>query len=120
MKEKKGFFKYFSIEPLLDSLTAYLDAKVKLMKLELKEELSEIIIRITYIFILFVLAQMIVLFASLTLAAYINTRLDSRTLGFAIVGLIYASIFLILILLQKNIKLKSWLSNAISKILNTE
>jgi uncharacterized membrane protein YqjE len=87
--------KFLKLDHLVSNLTGYVETKLELLKLELKENLaSGIGTAITYLILSFVFA-MVLLFISLGVAIVLDDTLG-RFVGFAIVAGFYLIIGLIL------------------------
>lgn len=113
--ESNGFLKYFKIDKVLDSLTGYLDTRIQLLKVEIKEETSEFLARFLVSFALIVLIFCGVLFLSIAAALYIGSLLGSPFFGFLIVGSIYLILCILLYLLKDKLKLDERIFNQLRK-----
>lgn len=92
---KDTLSKFFKVDNLLSNLTGYVETRVELLKIEVKEELATTLARaIAYLFIAFILALFLT-FVSIGVALLIGRRLGNFA-GFSIVGLIYLITGLIL------------------------
>lgn len=92
---KDTLSKFFKIDSLLSNLTGYVETRVELLKVEVKEDLSRGLAQaITYLFIAFILALFLTFF-SIALALLLSERLGSFA-GFSIVGAVYLVAGLIL------------------------
>lgn len=98
--ESKGLLKLLKLDSLIEHLTGYAEDKIALFKIEAKEELSTVITKVIIIFLVVVFAAFFLLFASLTLAIYLNSVLNSSISGFAIVALIYLVVLVAVVLLK--------------------
>lgn len=85
---KETLSKFFKVDSLLGNLTGYLETRVELVKVEVKEDLSKGLAKgVSYMIIAFVFALMLT-FLSITAALLIGRSLGVIT-GFSIVALIY-------------------------------
>ena len=92
---KDSLSKFFKVDNLLSNLTGYVETRVELLKIEVKEDLAKTLAQaITYLFISFILALFLT-FVSIAVALLISARLGNFG-GFSIVGLAYLITGLIL------------------------
>jgi uncharacterized membrane protein YqjE len=85
---KDTLSKFFKVDNLLSNLTGYVETRVELLKIEVKEDLAKTLAKaVTYLFIAFILALFIT-FVSIALALLISARIGNFA-GFSIVGLTY-------------------------------
>lgn len=92
---KDSLSKFFKVDSLLSNLTGYVETRVELLKIEVKEDLAKSLAQaITYLFISFILALFLT-FVSIAVALLIGARLGNFA-GFSIVGLAYLITGLIL------------------------
>ncbi len=88
--------KIFDIDKLLGTLTSYIETKLELFKIEIKEEISTLIAKAVVYVVLSLLAAVAIVFALMALANWLNTILESSFLGYLLVcGLI--ALFTVLI-----------------------
>ncbi len=83
---KKGTLKLESIDKLIDSASGYLEAKLELIKLELREELAGFLIKAVLISLFLLLSLFMLLFLGFGTALWLNAMLNSNYAGFLIVG----------------------------------
>jgi uncharacterized membrane protein YqjE len=96
------------LERLIHNLTGLIETKIELVKLEAKEEVTFIVVRMLYTMtIILVLAVFLIAF-SLGIAMLFNEWLHSRFWGFFIVAFIFGTKAAVLIYYRKN---KSLLGN---------
>lgn len=107
---KETILKLLKIDGLVDHVSHYLETRLQLFKLEIKEDLIGMLSKI----ILYLLLSMVVVFflimASLGFAYFLGTKLGMMN-GFFIVAGLYLLIAVILILFREKI------SSAIEKLL---
>lgn len=85
---KETLSKFFKVDSLLGNLRGYLEARVELLKVEVKEDLSKGLARgVSYLILAFVFALMLTFF-SIAAALLLGKSLGVIT-GFSIVALIY-------------------------------
>ena len=87
--------KFFKVDSLLDNLSGYVESRVELLKVEVKEDLTNGLAQaVGYLFIAFVFALFIV-FLSIAIALLLSARFGTFT-GFSVVGAFYLVAGLIL------------------------
>lgn len=92
---KETLSKFFKVDSLLSNLAGYVEARVELLKVEVKEDLSKGLARgVSYLLIAFIFAVMLT-FASIAAALLIGKILGPIA-GFAVVALLYLLVGLIL------------------------
>lgn len=85
---KDTLSKFFKVDSLLGNLTGYVETRVELLKIEVKEDVAKGLAQaISYLLIAFVVALFIT-FISIALALLLGQRLGNIA-GFSIVALIY-------------------------------
>ncbi|MCG8476905.1 MAG: phage holin family protein [Cytophagales bacterium] len=83
MKEK--IESWLKLDQLVDNLTGYVDAKVRLTKLQIQEEFSKGLAKLLVASMLFLMLFWVMLFGIVTVALFLGEYLESYALGFAIV-----------------------------------
>ncbi len=81
--------KLFDLEKLIDTFTGFLETKIELIKLDAREELTGLVAKALVFFVLMLLGLMAMIFLSFGLSTVLNVYLESRYLGYLIVGVIY-------------------------------
>ena len=85
---KETLSKFFKVDSLLDHLTGYVESRVDLLKVEVKEDLAKGLAQgVGYLFIAFIFALFIT-FLSTAVALLLSERFGSFA-GFSIVGGFY-------------------------------
>lgn len=85
MADYKKLLKFLNVDPIINDLIAIVEAKVELVKIELKEEAAKVATKIISILVLAILVFLIVIFFSFTAATLLNEIIDSRFWGYAII-----------------------------------
>ena len=92
---KDTLSKFFNVDGLLSNLTGYVETRVELLKIEVKEDVAKGLAQaVSYLFIAFIFALFLT-FVSIALAMLLGQRLGNIA-GFSIVGLLYLIAGLIL------------------------
>lgn len=111
---KDTLSKFFKVDSLLSNLTGYVETRVELLKIEVKEDVAKGLAQaVSYLFIAFVVALFIT-FISVALALLLGQRLGNIA-GFSIVALIYLIVGVILWLSRE--KLIARIENKLSLLL---
>ena len=114
--DNKGLFKLLKLDNLIEHLSGYVEDKIDLVKIELKEELALAIAKIIITMVMVVFVLFALLFASITLAIYLNTLLQSNLAGYGIVASFYLVLFIIVFLAKKHPKLHTWIEQKVKQI----
>lgn len=111
MADEKGkILKLLKLDKLLENLTGYIETRIELIKLDLREQAEETITGVLQSLVIIVLSMIILLFLSLGLAIGINLYIKSSIIGYLIVALLYL-VMLVFVLLDKNKRLARWFLN---------
>ena len=86
---KEQLLKLLRLDALVDSLSAYIEARVNLIKHEIKEEVTMHLSRVMVWLVILFLALIALGFLSLTAALMLNVATESSYNGFLIVSGIY-------------------------------
>jgi hypothetical protein len=100
---KDTIFKFLKLDSLIDNAVGYLESRVALMKIEVRDEVANILSRGLMIMILFLIGFLFVLFLSLGLAQYLNTFFEAEYAGYMLTAGFFGLVLLILVLLRKNL-----------------
>lgn len=107
--------KFLKIDELIDTLTEYIKIKLELIKLNMVEELSEIIAHVIALFLILTVFMFFLAFGSITLGTFLNHLWESSYLGYATVTGVYLVILLFFVYLLRSGKLKEAVEEQISK-----
>ncbi|HRI78592.1 MAG TPA: phage holin family protein [Cyclobacteriaceae bacterium] len=102
-KITESILKFLKLDSLVNNLTGYVEARINLMKVEIREDVSKAISQGMVMVALFFMGFLFLVFFSIGLAQFLNTFFEYTYAGYWIVAGIYGSIFLILLLFKKNI-----------------
>lgn len=105
--------KFFRIDDLTKDLSGYVEARVELLKLEVREEVAKALTRVMVLGVIVLLSVLFIIFMSIGLAFYINNYFEEKSAGFFLVGGFYLLLLMISIIFRKQIFqfLESSLSN---------
>lgn len=85
MADYKKLLKFLNVDPIINDLVAIVEAKIELLKIELKEEVAKVATKIISAIFLGIMVFLIVIFLSITIATFLNEVLDSHFWGYTIV-----------------------------------
>lgn len=98
--------KFLKLDGLLENLTGYVEARVKLLKLEVREEVAKIVTQGLLLAMLLLIALLVVVFVSIGLALFINQYVSASYIGFACVAGFYLLVFILTYSFRKQIHKK--------------
>ena len=104
-KIKETIFKFLRLDNLVENLSGYVETRVELIKLEVREEVARVISHGLMIVALFLLGLLFLVFASVGLAHYLNQYYNSASVGFWIVSGVYGVPALIIFSFRKRLSL---------------
>lgn len=100
---KDTIFKFLRLDNLMAHLTGYVEARIELLKVEIREEVAKVLANALMVIIVALLALIFLLFLSVGLAHFLNDVLQSEHAGFWIVAGIYGIPCLVFVLFRKQI-----------------
>ena len=112
---KDSIVKLLKLDGLIDNVTGYVEARIELMKLEIKEDVSKALAKLAMIMVLVFAFSLFVLLISMAVAFKIGERAGTFG-GFAIVAGFYFALILILVLFRDTIS--AALEKQLEKIMN--
>ena len=106
MAARNKLFSLFNFDSILESLSGYIENRIELFKLEVKDEASRAIAKLIVLLILNLLLLLVLLFASAGAAMWLNHVLDHDYWGYMIVAGFYLTLFILIITLKEAIGLE--------------
>lgn len=100
-----SIFKFFRLDNLVNNLTSYIETRVELLKLEVREEIVKVVAYGLMIAVCVLLALLFLVFVSIGLANYISERQGTSYTGYWFVSGTYALLCLVIVFFRKNIGL---------------
>lgn len=100
---KDEIFRLLGLDTLIRSISGYIEARVELIKLEIRDEITRHLSRLMVNITGLLLALCALGFLSITLALILNDALESSYLGFLIVGGIYFLLSLLIFAFRSSI-----------------
>lgn len=101
---KESILKLLKLDSLVSNLTGYVETRLELMKLEVKEEIAKALARISVLIVVISALTLFVLFFSVSIALLIGEALGYFA-GFGIVTGFYFLIFILFLALRGSISL---------------
>jgi uncharacterized membrane protein YqjE len=98
-----SIFKFLRLDNLIDSLSGYVETRLELLKLEVREEIIRVVSYGLMVGVCFLLGLLFLIFFSIGLANYLSDYYGTTFTGYWIVSGAYAVICVIIILVRKNI-----------------
>jgi len=102
---KETLLKFFNLDGLINNATGYLEARIELVKLELKDDLARVISSIAVLAAIALLLFLFFLFISFTVAFVLADSLGMYT-AFAIVAGFYFLLTVVLLIFKDSISNK--------------
>ena len=112
-QEKSKLFKFLRVDAIIEHLSGIIEARLELVKLELREELAKMGARIIAAIILSFLGVLIIVFLSFSLSTLFNYLLESQFIGYFIVTGFYTLVLILLLVFN----VRSWLQEKIENVL---
>jgi len=100
---KDSIFKFLKLDNLIGNLSGYLEARVELVKIEIREDVARILSKGIVYAAIMLFAFLFLIFFSIGLAQYINTFFEETYIGYWIISLVYGITFLCFLLFRKSI-----------------
>jgi uncharacterized membrane protein YqjE len=115
---KDTIFKLLRIDNLVDNISGYVDARVKLLKIEIKEDVARILSKGLVSGSMIVIALIFLFFISIGFAQFLNTYFENSFEGYLIVAGIYLVVLVVFLIFKKSIdkKLERYFSDKIKQI----
>jgi uncharacterized membrane protein YqjE len=102
-KLKDALFKFLHLDGLIGNVTGYLESRLELYKLEVREDIAKALSRAMVYGILGLFGFLFLIFLSIGLAHFINSYFYDAYPGYWIVAGIYAVAFLLFLIFKKDI-----------------
>lgn len=100
---KDTIFKFLRLDNLVDNLSGYLETRLDLFKIEVREEVAHVLAQALMITSILLLSILFLLFFSVGLAHFLNSYFEQPFIGYWIVAGIYGVPCLIFIIFRKKI-----------------
>jgi hypothetical protein len=116
-KLKETIFKFLRLDGVFSHLSGYVEARIELLKIEIREDVAKVIASAMIFAVVFFFATMFMIFLSIGLAQFLNQYLNVSYVGYWIVAGLYLAGFLLFLIFRKGIltTFESHLMDAIKK-----
>lgn len=98
---KDRILKFLRLDGIINNLTGYVESRVALVKIEIREEVASVLSRGLIVMGIFMVGFMCLLFLCVGLANYLNMVLESPFAGYMIIALFFGLLLLILLVFRK-------------------
>jgi uncharacterized membrane protein YqjE len=102
-KITESILKFLKLDTLVNHVTGYVEARIELMKVEIRDDVAKTVARAIVLITLILVGFLFLLFLSVGLAHFITAYVESAYLGYWSVAALYGVLFLILFLFRKPI-----------------
>lgn len=119
MTEKKGLFNMLGFGSLIENVKSLVDTRVKILKLEIKEELAKAMSKILIGVVLINLLFFALLLFSVALSIYLGEVFGNYFYGFLTTGGIYLLLFIFLLIFKNKLGLKEAIEIELHKVLDS-
>lgn len=115
---KDTIFKLLRLDNLVENISGYVDTRVQLLKIEIKEDVAKVLSKGLVQGSIFLVGLLFLFFVSIGLAQYLNTYFENSFEGYLIVSGFYFLLFVGLIIFRKSIdkKFERYFSEVIKQI----
>ncbi len=100
LKERFKTLDILNLEKLIESITKFIELKMEIYELKVKEQLVHIISSFATLTLILTFGIIMLFFFSLALGFYLNSLFESNFIGFALIGAFYLLIGILLILFK--------------------
>ena len=98
-----SILKFLKLDSLVQNVTGFVEARIELMKIEVREDMSKAVARGLMFIVLFLMGFLFLIFFSVGLAHFLNQFLEHPYAGYWWVAGIYGTTFLVLLVFRKSI-----------------
>ena len=105
-KLKDTIFKFLRLDGLFNHLSGYIEARIELFKIEIREDLAKALARVMIFSVIFFFGFMFMLFFSMGLAHFINQYFSEPFVGYWIVAGLYFVGLLVFAIYRKGFLMK--------------
>ena len=119
MAEKKGLLNLLGFGSIVENFKGLVDTKIKILKLEIKDELANAMSKILIGVVLINLLFFALLLLSIALSIYLGEILNNYYLGFIGTGGIYIVLFIFLLVFKEKLGLKEAIEKELNRVLDS-
>jgi hypothetical protein len=102
-KISEALLKFLRLDNFIEHITGYVENRIDLMKIEVREDVSKALARGMVIIALFLMGFLFLIFFSVGLAHFVNTWFNEPYIGFWSVSGVYALVFLLVLAFRKSL-----------------
>lgn len=99
---KESILKLLKLDGLIGNLTGYIETRVELVKLEIREDIAKAVARLTVLAVVLAVLSLFILFFSVSIALLLGEYLGFFE-GFAIVAGFYLLLTIIIVALRRSV-----------------
>lgn len=100
---KDKILKLLRLDGLIDNLSGYVEARLELYKLEIREDIAKVLSKALVYLAITLFAFMFLMFFSVGLAQFLNRYFTEPSAGYWIVAGVYGVAFLVFLVFRKDI-----------------
>lgn len=119
MAEKKGLLNLLGFGSIVENFKGLVDTKIKILKLEIKDELANAMSKILIGVVLINLLFFALLLLSIALSIYLGEIFNNYYLGFIGTGGIYIVLFIFLLVFKERLGLKEAIEKELNRVLDS-
>jgi cytochrome c biogenesis protein CcdA len=105
-KLKETIFKFLRLDGVFNHLSGYVEARVELLKIEIREDVAKALANALIFSVVFFFGFMFIVFFSIGLAHFLNHYFNESYFGYWIVAGLYLAGFLVFMIFRKDILTK--------------
>lgn len=102
-KLKETIFKFLRLDGIFNHLSGYMEARVELLKIEIREDVAKTLAKAMIFGVVFFFGFMFMIFFSIGLAHFLNKYFNESYTGYWIVAGLYLAGFFIFLSFRKSI-----------------
>ncbi|MBK5279954.1 MAG: phage holin family protein [Bacteroidia bacterium] len=102
-KLTESIFKFLRLDGLFNHITGFMEARIELLKIEIKEDVAKTLANAMIFGIFFFFGFMFMVFFSIGLAHFLNQYFDKSYAGYSIVAGLYLVGFAVFMILRKSV-----------------
>ena len=102
-KLKETIFKFLRLDGVFNHLSGYVEARIELLKIEIREDVAKVIASAMIFAVVFFFGTMFMIFLSIGLAQFLNQYLNESYVGYWLVAVLYLAGFLLFLIFRKGI-----------------
>lgn len=109
--------RFFKLDGVIENLSGYVEARVQLLKIEVREDVSKALARAVVMGVLLLLAFLVLVFFSIGFALFLNRFFDDNFVGFWLVAGLYLALLGVALAMRTKIhrKVERLLNNRLQK-----